>query len=108
MSGHQQLAVVLAREVRRQEPNRRQVQRSVLQHLENHRELPGRPACLDPVVPPMLGQVKDLRAVRKERWAPGASVQPTGIELREVGDERGGCLPRASRETIHFDSELLV
>ena len=74
----------------------------------------GSPGTARPRGPPRSGCRSRARrgggppCSRQERPAPGAQVQPAGIELHQVGDERGGRLPLAPCQTVHFCRELVI
>jgi hypothetical protein len=71
----QGVAVVRLRQMRRQEPDRGQRQRAVVQAFEDRRKPPRGPSSLDPVVGAALLEVQHLRAVGEERRAALAQVQ---------------------------------
>ena len=54
-------------QVRRQERDRGQRQRTFGQQIEDHRKAPRGPRGLDPSIGGVFGEVQDLRAVSEER-----------------------------------------
>jgi len=87
----QQGAVVLRRQVGREEPHGREVNGTLRQQVENLREPPRRAGRLDPEVGGVLGEVEHLRAVGEQGGAALRGVEAPGVHLGEVGDElRGG------------------
>lgn len=81
------LAVTSRREVGRQQANGRQRQLTAGEPIEDDGEALCRTRRLDAPVGRVLGQVQHLRAVRKQRRAPFAEVEPSRIELRQRRDQ---------------------
>jgi hypothetical protein len=94
--------VVLGREVTRQQPHRRERQRSVDELLEHPGKQSTRACCLDAVVRRILGQTENVAAIGEERRLAGAQVELPQVELREVGDELRGRVPLVARTARHF------
>jgi hypothetical protein len=53
----------------------------------------------------VFGQVQDLGAVREERRAPGAEIEPPCIELGERGDQVGGHVALTFSQPTDVDKE---
>jgi len=92
------LTVVGGCQVRGEESHRREVQGTLGEHIKDDGEPPRRPRRLDAVVGLGFGQPQNLHAVRKQRREPGTQVEPSSVELREVGDELGGGTTLAAGE----------
>src|SRR5687767_4903103 len=100
--------LVLRCQMRRQEPQARQVQGSLLEEVEKGGILPGRPRRLDPVVRRALGKPQDLRAINEEGRKTGSKMEPPRVELRQMRDEsRGGPSLRAG-QMRHLGHELRI
>ena len=106
--GLEQLTVILAREVRREDPYCRQVQGALAQPLEDDREPSDHAGRLHAVVGSVLRETETLRAISEERWIPGAQVEPSRIELRQVSHEVGGRLAREACQALDVGHELAI
>ena len=84
--------MILERQVRRKEPDGRDVDRSVGQHLEDHRKPSCRASSRDPVVGGMFSHVKRLDAELEHRAEGFGRVEFAGVDLSQMSDERGGSL----------------
>ena len=80
--------MVLTREVRRQQPHRRQGDRALLEQLEDQRVTARGSRGLDAVVGRPFGKVQHLGAVTEHRRAPFSQVQPSGIDLHQRAQQR--------------------
>ena len=87
--------MVLRRQVRRQESDRRQVHRSIREQVENHRKLPGCLRGLDAIAGSRLREAEDLSAVPEQGTRPFCPMELTCSKFRQVGDELDGRLARA-------------
>jgi predicted NUDIX family NTP pyrophosphohydrolase len=56
----------------------------------------------------VFGQVQDLGAVREERRAPGAEIEPPCIELGERGDQVGGDVALTFSQRTDVDKECSI
>jgi hypothetical protein len=63
---------------------------------------------LDPPIRGVFGQVQDLGAVREERRAPGAEIEPPCIELGERGDQVGGDVALTFSQRTDVDKECSI
>ena len=100
--------VILLCEMRRQEPDRAEMNAAIGEVRQHHREPPRRTRSFDPVVRGVLGEVQDLGAVREHRGAALPEVEPPCIEFRERGDQTRSCVAFTSGETLHFSNQLAV
>jgi hypothetical protein len=80
---------VLAREVRCQLGDARQMETTVREHREENGVPPSRPGHGDPQIGLGLGEVEDVRAVDEHRGGGFAGVEVTSLHLTDVGDEVG-------------------
>ena len=99
--------MVLARQVRPEDVDRREVHRPVRQQVQDDRELPRRPRGGDAAVRRVLGQVEGLRAVAIER-VPIRERDVPRLELGEVRDELDGRDTLAPDERFHTIEERVV
>ncbi len=100
--GHgEQVPMVLGREVRREQPHRREGHRALSEPLQDDREPPGGPGGLDAPVGGVLGEVEDLRTVREQRRAAFGQVCPPHVQFREVRNQGRRRLPLALSEPLH-------
>jgi hypothetical protein len=106
--GLEQLFMVLPRQVGRQQPQRGQVHRTFPEPLQEDRELAALPCRLDPVVGGVLGEPQDLPAVREERREPQAQVDPTGVELGQVGDKVHGGRAFVMGQSVELCDQIVV
>jgi hypothetical protein len=83
----QHFPMVLGREMRREEPDGRQIQQAIAEHLKNNRELACGPGGRDSSVGGVLRQVKDVRAIDKERRAAFGQVQTPLVKYSQMRDE---------------------
>ncbi len=100
--------MVLGREMRGQEAQRRQGYRSLGQALEDDRQPPGQAGRLDAPVRGVLREMEYTRAVHKERRIARGQVQAPPVELREVRDKGGRRLPLVPGEALHLRGQLGV
>ena len=77
------LAVILRRQVRRQQTNRGQGDRPVGQQRQDDRKLPRNASGLDASIGGVLGEAEDLRAVGEERRAALPEIEPPRVQFRE-------------------------
>ena len=92
------LLMVVRRQLRPKQRERRQRDCALSQQIEHDREL-ARDACrFNPAIRGVLRQPQHLRAVREERRTPLAKIQAARIELCEERDEsdRRAALSRGS------------
>lgn len=87
-----QLRAVALRELCREQPDRRQVQISTAQSLQDLGMMPRRPSGLDSFVGNPFCEVKHPTAVREHRGAAQLEVEPPGIDLAQVNEQV--CLDR--------------
>jgi hypothetical protein len=92
--------VVLASQVRAEQPHGRDVESGPFEHLEDHRKTPRRSRHRDAAVGLLLGKGQRVPAVGEERAMAGAQVHVARIELREVGDEENGGATLAAGEVL--------
>jgi len=90
--GGQELLVVFHRQVGSQKADRRQAEQTLGQHRHDRRKQTCRARALDPIVGSIFGEAEHRPAIREHRLVSRAFVEPTGIELGQVHDERGGGL----------------
>jgi len=96
-----QLAVILLREMRGQQVDRRQVDVAAGEHLEHPRKPPRRPRRRDPLAGRRLGHVQPLDTEREQGRARLAKVQPALLDLDQIRQELGGDLVRPPRQHLH-------
>ena len=75
--------MILSRQVRRQQTNRRQTDGPIRQQLQNYRKAPRHASGLDPSIGGVLGETEDLRAIGKEGRTALSEVQAPRVQLRE-------------------------
>jgi hypothetical protein len=100
--------VVLASQVRAEQPHGGGVESAPFEHLEDNRKAPRRSRHRDAVVGLLLGKGQGVPAVGEERAMAGAQVHVASIELREVGDEENGGATLAVGEVLDARDELGV
>jgi hypothetical protein len=84
MPGSSQHALVIIRDqMRREQTDRRQVQRAVTEQFKNARPFPRGPGRLDSEVRGVFGQVQDLGTVGEERGAALGEIEPARIQLAQ-------------------------
>jgi hypothetical protein len=100
--------VGLGREVRTEQLDLRDVDRTVLEHVQQDREPPGEAARFDPVPGLPVGQVKHGAAVVVKAGVAVAQVDVASVHLGQVRDDlrRGFTLPGG--EGLHARGELVV
>ena len=103
-----QSAMILWREVCREQSDSRQRDRTDCQSLDDDRELPRGASRLELVVRGVLRHLQPGRAIREERRAPVREVQPAILELGERRDQLRRRLALARRERLHFVDKLRV
>ncbi len=101
-------AVVLGREVRAEQSQRREVDRARGEQLEYDGEAAGRARALDAVVGLVLGEGEGVPAVDEERGVPRAQVHVARGELGEVRHEQRGRAALPGGEPVHPRDELGV
>jgi len=100
--------MILRRQVRRQEPERREIETAGREPLEDDGKLARCARGLDAAVRGMLREVQDLDAVREQRRASFAEIKLAGIELGQMSDETHGRLALASRQVLDLREECVV
>ncbi len=100
--------VVLGREVRAEQPDRREVDRAGGEELEDDGEAAGRARDLDAVVGLVLGEGEGVAAVGEERGVAGAQVDVAGVELGEVRDEQRRVAALSPGERLYPRDQLRV
>ena len=100
--------MIFRRQVRRQKPDGREVDRSVGEKLERDREPAGRPGSRNAVIGLLLGEPERFPAVLEERLVTFACVQVAGFDLAHVGDDLGHRLALASGEVLDAGDEIGV
>jgi len=100
--------MVFRREVRRQEPDDREVDRSAGEEFERDREPEGGPGRCDAVIGLLLGEPERFPAVLEERLVACACVQVAGFDLAQVGDDLGHCPALASGEVLDACDEIRI
>jgi len=84
----QDFPVVVWSKVSNKKTNRRQVHRTLFEHLKNDRELPDYPGGFDAPVGGVLGEVELLRAICEQRGIAFGQVEASLVKLRKVSNER--------------------
>ena len=95
-------------QVRCQERDRGQRQRTLGQQIEDHRKAPRGPRGLDASIRRVLREVQELRAVGEERRAPLAEIQPALVHLRQQRDEPDRRVPLAAGGDLDLREKLMV
>jgi hypothetical protein len=83
----QQPMLILRRQMRSQQSERRQRETAIDEEIDHDGKRPHRPSGLDAVIGGVFRQVEHLGAEREERRAAFSQIQPARIELREKPDE---------------------
>ena len=98
----EQLAAVHLRQVRREEPEIREIQPAIGELVQNHRK-PARRACgLDSPVRGALREIQNSRAIREQRRAAFSEIQAPLVEYCKVRDERGRRLTLVLCQVFHL------
>jgi hypothetical protein len=100
--------VIIFRQLRADQPSRRQAQRALAEHPEYDWEPPRCARRFDAVVRGGLGKMKHLAAVAEEGREARGQVQAARIQLGQVSDEGGGCLSLAPGEDFHLGYQIAV
>ena len=100
--------MIVRRQVRRQQTDGGQRDRPSREEIEDHRKAPRRAGCFDPPIRGVLREMKDLRAISKERRTAFAEIQATRVELREAGHQGCGGPLLVGREPLDVGEELNV
>ena len=95
-------------EVGREELHGGQVDRSIGEHVEDHRKPTGGPGDFDPVVRLPLREPQGVPAIDEQRRITFPQVHIARVQLREVGDDLGGRIALAGDEALHLRDELGV
>lgn len=104
-NGIEHACAILGREMRRQQPHRRERQRPIVEPLENERELTG---GFDPSIRRVFGETQHLGAVGEERRAAFGQVQPADIERHQKRDELCGGVTFVGDGAAHTREEVSV
>jgi len=104
----EQVAVVGGREVRREQPHRCESHGAILEHLEDHRELPRGASGFDAIVGGVLGEMENLRTVGEEGGEALGKVEASLIEDGEVGDKDCGRRALLLGEELYPGDEILI
>jgi hypothetical protein len=99
---------VLAREVRCQLDDARQMEPAVREHRKEHGVLSSCPGHVDPQIGFGLGEMKDRRAVDEHRGGGFAGVEVSCFHLTDVGDEVGLDAAGLTEEIGEPAKELVV
>ena len=99
---------VLAREVRGQQGDRRQVKTAIGQHGQEHRMLPRRAGRGDAEIGLGLREVQDLHAVDEHRRKGLAGKEPSLVHLGDVRDDVGLDSPGLAHELGQAVEQLVV
>ena len=94
--------------MRSQHADRREMNRSAREHLEDHGELARSARDLDPVVGLPLGEAQPVPAIHEERRVAFAQVHLARVHLGEVRDELGGGFALARNEDLHPCEEVPI
>jgi len=100
--------MIRVRQVRAQQRDGRERERSVHEELEDERESPYRPRGFDATVGGMLRKVQHLCAVGEERRAAFAEIQAARVDFGETRDQFGSSLPLGVREALQIEEELTI
>jgi hypothetical protein len=104
----QNFKVILLSQMRREQAHRREVHESSGEHVQNHwMPAPGARG-LDPSVGSVLGQMKNVRAVREERGTALTEVETTRVEFSEGRYEIGGCQALVCSKSFDLSEQFLV
>jgi hypothetical protein len=85
-----------------------QVQPPVPKHRQEHRVLPGRTRDGDPSVRLLFREVGPLGAPREQGMRGLAGVEPSGVDLRDVGDEVGLVVAGPVQDVEQATEQLVV
>ena len=100
--------MVFNREMRSEETDRRQCQRSIFQAFQDHWEAACGTRRFDPVVRCAFGEIQRLRAVGEQGRIPFAEIQAPCIELHQRSNQHRGCASLSRGKPLHFRDELVV
>jgi hypothetical protein len=100
--------VVLGSQVGRESPDRRQVDRTLPEHLQDDGKPTRRPGHLDTVVGLPLRQAEGVPAISEERGVALAKVDVACVQLRQMRDDLGGDATLAANEGLDLLDELWV
>jgi hypothetical protein len=92
--------MVFSGEAWRQEPNRGQRDRGLLEQVENHRILSRRARRLDAVVGRTFGQMQRAGTVAEHRRISFAEIQPPAVDLHERAQQCRDRVAFRSGETL--------
>jgi hypothetical protein len=104
----EKLAVIVGREIRREEQQAREMDRSLGQHLEEHGKFPSDARRLGPPLRLVLGKAKLVNAVRVERRAGALTINAAHVDLGEVSEEVCGEGVVPPSERLHLGVKPVV
>lgn len=103
-----QILVVLGGQERREQPQGREVHRTLGQQAQDDREPTSGPGRLDAEIRLVLGEGQDLATVGEQRGEARAQVEPPRVQLGKMGHETDGRLTLGEHEPLHGRQELGV
>ena len=100
--------MVARSQVRRQEPHRGQVDRTLREQVEDHRKASSGAGHLDPVVGLPFREPQGVPAVDEERAVALAQEHVARVELGEVGHDLGRQVMVAGDEALQPRNEIVI
>ena len=88
----EQLAMIVGCQMRSQQSDRGQRDRTLSNQVENDGKTCRHPRCLNAVIGGVLREVQRLRAIGEQRGKPFAQIEASCIELHQECDELRRCL----------------